>query len=969
MKNYLTTGIFAFVCLLIAQITVAQDGNKKNLLFIITDQQRFDALGYAGNSVIQTPNLDRLAKQGAYFKNAYTPCAVCGPARSSILTGSSVESTGVNSNTQTYYYEGEGIMTMPTFDEILAENGYRCEYYGKWHAMSKHAEVYENPIPTAENGKSVFGPGGQSHIWRDYLKPFGPIPSPGTGEFVDGMSKYPYLANPLDRYYGKTWQELQSQNLDHSQPDQHGELKLDSAHTMTAFQARQTLEAIERLKDTTFSITCSFHFPHSPMLTPVPYYGMYPVQDMIPPVSINDNMQNSPYVNSNGRKSRTEYADPEKIKYMISEYYGIITEIDDWIGLILDKLDTLGIADNTMIIFTSDHGEMLGAHGMREKNIFYEESAHIPLLISCPGDVQAETRVDGYVSLIDLFPTILDYLEVPEKESEGESLRGLIEGTDTVHGKYVVTEWDRNNISNYMVVKDGWKLIIPYTIKSTVINAMYDLNTDPHEMNNLLGSNPDRAQYQDKAEELRACLVEWLEDKNSVHTYSVSQRDLLNGGKPTGNNAAFISQEVPELKNGDTVTVSITMKNTGVSTWTEKGQFRLGSQGPAGNEFWGLNRVELNAGDSILPGNEKSFTFEVIVPDADGIYNFQWQMVQDGEEWFGAKSDLKQVISGNPGSYLDDCDATTDWKSSAGLSLNTTDHKQGSACIEFSAASTDEFKKAFSTPFNSRGSVESTELRFWYYVSDVTKLDTKGQVEIGSAGKPDQNEFNWKLTGLTNGWNYITLKTSEAGVSGGSPNLNAINWFRIYRQKLGSVITRIDAIQLIDPEVGPVFTLLINEGSGGGNYPEGEEVTISALPPPGGMRFDKWIVESGSPNISDLTESRTTLTMGDGPALISASYISTVAVESNRSNDYSVKIYPNPAITEFSIEFPLEEESVINISLMDLSGRIVQNSVNNLILNPGKGLVKMSVADINPGTYIMRLKIQNNLYTNLIIIQ
>ena len=165
------------------------------------------------------------------------------------------------------------------------------------------------------------------------------------------------------------------------------------------------------------------------MLIPEPYYGMYPVEDMIPPVSINDPMNNSPYVNSNSRQSRTEYADPEKIKYMISEYYGIITEIDDWVGKILDKLDSLGLADQTLVIFTSDHGEMLGAHGMREKNIFYEESAHIPLLIRFPGEVQAETTVDGYVSLVDLFPTILDYLEVPEKESDGKSLRGLIEGS------------------------------------------------------------------------------------------------------------------------------------------------------------------------------------------------------------------------------------------------------------------------------------------------------------------------------------------------------------------------------------------------------------------------------------------------------------------------------------------------------------------------------------------------------------
>jgi arylsulfatase A-like enzyme len=664
-------------------------------LFIITDQQRYDALAYAGNSVIQTPNLDRLAQQGAFFRNAYTPCAVCGPARSSILTGFAVENTGVYSNDQTYFYSDTEVMSMPTFDEILAEKGYRCEYYGKWHALSSHAEIYENPVQITTSGHSIFGSGGQSRVYRDYLATLGSTPNPGEGEFVDGISKYPYLANPLDRYYGMSFEELQSSGLIHSQPDQHGELRIDKEHTMTAFQARQALEAIERLKDTTFSITCSFHFPHSPMLAPVPYYGMYPVEDMIPPSSINDEMQNSPYVGSNQRKKRTEYADPEKIKYMISEYYGLISEIDEWVGKILDKLDELGIADNTMIIFTSDHGEMLGAHGMREKNVFFEESAHIPLLISSIGDVPAETIVEGYVSLIDLFPTILDYLDVPEQVSEGKSLRGLIEGTDTVHGRYVVTEWDRDNISNYMVIKDGWKLIIPYTIKSTVINAMYDLNSDPYEINNLLGSNPDRALYQEEAEELRACLLEWLAARNSIHYYSVSQRDLLNGGKPTGNDAEFVSQDVHNLRAGDTVTVSITMKNTGITPWTQSGQFKLGSQGPADNKNWGTERVLLHVGDSIVPGAEKTFTFEVIVPDVDGIFNFQWQMVQDGEEWFGAKSELKQVVSGNPGSYLDDCDEIAGWKSSSGLTLNVSDYKQGNACIEFTGGSTDEFKKVF----------------------------------------------------------------------------------------------------------------------------------------------------------------------------------------------------------------------------------------------------------------------------------
>lgn len=848
-------GIILLLSLSFAQIVTSQT-QKKNLLFIITDQQRYDAMSIAGNTILRTPNLDRLGQQGAHFKNAYTPMAVCGPTRASILTGSTVEHTGVNTNGKTYDYQEEGLMTMPTFDEILTENGYHCEYYGKWHAPSSHAEVYKNPVTVAQNGKSVFGSGGQAHIWRDELKKLGPIPTPGTGEFIDGMSKWPYVADPLDKYYGLTNQQLIDQNLKHAQPDQHGELLLDNNYTMTAFQALQTIEALERLKDETFSITCSFHFPHSPMVVPEPFYSMYPVENMVVPSSINDDMQNSPYQSSNGRLNKTEYADAEKIKYMISNYYGLIAEIDEWVGKILDKVDELGLTDNTLIIFTSDHGEMLGAHGMREKNVFYEESAHIPLLISSPGDIEAGKVIEGYTSTIDLFPTILDYLEVPEHKSDGKSLRGLIEETDKTHGQYVVTEWDTNGDKdpNYMIVKDGWKLMIPYSIKSTVINALYDMNTDPHETNNLLGNNPDRAQFLDKAEDLRGSLLEWLAKNNSIHHYSVSQRDLLNGGRPTGNNAAFVSQDIPTLEPGNTYTVSVTMKNTGTTTWTPDGNFQLGSQSPADNKIWELDRINLNVNEKVEPNDEKTFTFNIKVPNSDGIYNFQWQMIQEGEEWFGAKSTMQQVVLGDPGSYLDDCDDITDWKSSAGLILNTTEKQQGTASIEFTGSNTDEFKKIYSTPHDAKGTESGTVLKFWYYVSDPSLFESTNQVEIGSDGKPDSNEYNWNLKDLSAGWNFIELNTSEAGKIG-NPDLSAINWFRIYRGKSGSVTTRIDGIQLsgeMDDSKNLDFTTLNNKimagyqgwfntpgdgnqygwihWSSGGQKPNAENITIDMWP-------------------------------------------------------------------------------------------------------------------------------------------
>jgi len=504
-------------------------GDKHNLLFIMTDQQRSDALSIAGNTVLETPNLDRLAKQGAFFRNAYTPCAVCAPARASILTGHIVEHTGAKTNAQAYYVEEDGLMPMPTFDEILTEQGYHCEYYGKWHTVSSHSEVYKNPVKAAENGKSVFGPGGQRYVYLDYLDKRDPEREPKSGELIDTFTGRPYRTDPLDKHHGMTDAELKASKAKYPQCDLHGELLIPRELTLTAFQAKQTIEAIERLKDKPFSITCSFHFPHAPMLPPEPYYSMYPAKDMVPPVSISDDMVNSPYRTANGRLGNPEYADPQKIKYMISNYYGLVKEIDDWVGVILDTLDKHGLTEKTLVIFTSDHGEMLGAHGLREKNVFYEESAHIPLLIRLPGKIKSNTKVNGYVSLVDLFPTILDCLEMGTHKSDGKSLRGLIEGTDKEHGKYVVTEWDyRGDVSpNYMIVKDGWKLIIPYSETSKVLNAMYDLHTDPHEMNNLLGNNPNRRRFAEKAEELRTCLLGWLRKTGSKHYKGVKERELI----------------------------------------------------------------------------------------------------------------------------------------------------------------------------------------------------------------------------------------------------------------------------------------------------------------------------------------------------------------------------------------------------------------------------------------------------------
>jgi len=264
-----------------------------------------------------------------------------------------------------------------------------------------------------------------------------------------------------------------------------------------------------------------------------------------------------------------------------------------------------------------------------------------------------------------------------------------------------------------------------------------------------------------------------------------------------GNGSEFVSQQdVPFTMDLDEkVTVSVTLKNIGTTAWTKADGYILGSQNPEDNNTWGLDRVSFEDSDNILPNEEKTFEFEITAPSLAGYNNFQWRMIQEGVERFGAATTNKIIVVGGGGDYLDDCDSKTDWNPGS-LTLNTTDKIQGVGCLEFAGTAVDEYSKVFGTPYNPNGTESGTVLQFWYYVSDVSLLRGENQVEIGSSGRPDSNEYSWSLDDLNDGWNFIQLNTSEAGKSG-NPDLSAINWFRLYRFKTGDVITRIDAIELL----------------------------------------------------------------------------------------------------------------------------------------------------------------------------
>ncbi|MFC1793957.1 sulfatase-like hydrolase/transferase [Planctomycetota bacterium] len=482
---------------------------KPNLLFIMTDQQRFDALSYAGNKILNTPNMDRLAREGAWFENTHTQCAVCVPARASMLTGHTVANTKVISNKQAYVQEGTGVMPMKTYDEILSEDGYECEYYGKWHTPVFRARVYNNPITAAGIHKTELGPGKKA-AYLKYLDTLYPDREIKEGELEDTLTERPYVPDLIDRRFDLKNKGLES-DIKVGQSDIHGTTTIPTEYHISAFEAGKTIQALEKLKDKPFSITCSFHHPHPPYLAAEKYSHMYPPEDMVPPVSIDDDMADSPYLRV---KKRTDekYSDPKMIQHFISEYYALVKEVDDWVGRVLDKLDELGLTDNTLVVFTSDHGEMLGSHGMRGKFCFYEESSHVPMMIRFPGRIKPGTKVRAPVSNMDLFATILDYLEMPANPSDGSSLRRLIEGTVNEEDMYVVTEWlsDLQGKPSHMVLKGGWKLMRPDPSAKKVRKALYNLNDDPHELKNLLVDGVDSKAYAAKVAELETCFQDWM---------------------------------------------------------------------------------------------------------------------------------------------------------------------------------------------------------------------------------------------------------------------------------------------------------------------------------------------------------------------------------------------------------------------------------------------------------------------------
>ncbi|MBN2639546.1 MAG: sulfatase-like hydrolase/transferase [Bacteroidales bacterium] len=521
-----TKYLIAFLLKGLTLSTTAQQIRTPNILLIMTDQHSWDAVGYAGNKAIKTPNLDRLASEGVNFSQAITACPVSAPARTSIMTGRLTESTTIRRNSDVE----KGICNYPTFDEILTKSGYKSEYWGKFHAPERMARIYQNPPVEGMRGTEPIVD--WEPIYVRYLQKNIKKRALNKGELYETSfygGTIPYKPDPIDDLYeqataGNIPVDMGLKTI--SQATVHGKLDLPKEHTITAVQGRQTIEALERLKDDQFILTASFHCPHVPITPSEPYASLYKAKEMETPLSITDKRENSPYQPG---KILRPYNDKEKVQYMVANYYAFVTEVDVWVGKILNKLDDLGLRENTLVVFVSDHGEMLGAHGMRGKFNFYEESVRVPFIMRYPGHITAGKKLSNPVSILNIFPTILDYVGINNIPSDGYSLKELIEGKGGAKYDFAVSEWNwmDENVPSIMIRTNEWKLMTTHREGGKNIEALFDLKNDPHELNNLLGSNPERFKYQSKAEELRTKLVEYLLDVKSPLKEGVAARELV----------------------------------------------------------------------------------------------------------------------------------------------------------------------------------------------------------------------------------------------------------------------------------------------------------------------------------------------------------------------------------------------------------------------------------------------------------
>lgn len=459
-----------------------------NIVVLMSDQQRLDTVScYGLNQICQTPHIDALAARGVRFDAAFTPTAICSPARASFYTGLYPHKHGVTANGLCLREGVRGI------NHYLDEAGYRCGYAGKWHVDEQtgptgYGFAGQDFMGYAFPGSGLlpglqFGAKPRGHNpYADYLKERGFDPPPRVSHRFVGT-------NPSN--------QAQEMFALHEGPVE------SCIEYFVAEEAMRVLDEVATAEQP-FFLWANFWGPHSPSLVPEPYFSMYDPQAIPEHPGYAETFAKKPYRQQLIERlwGLGDYGWPG-FQQIAARYFGHCTLIDDMVGRVVARLEQLGVLDNTIIVYTADHGDCLGAHKLIEKGEFmYDEIYRIPLVVAHPDCQTPNTACDEFVYLHEIMLSALDAagLDVPA-ELDGQSFLAAMEGRPFANGREeVYCVFDRHfTVANQRMVRTRTH---QFTFNSGDPGELYDLQRDPYQLDNVYGDPAYKAVRQDLLERM-----------------------------------------------------------------------------------------------------------------------------------------------------------------------------------------------------------------------------------------------------------------------------------------------------------------------------------------------------------------------------------------------------------------------------------------------------------------------------------
>jgi iduronate 2-sulfatase len=461
MKQLIT---FVAFILILTWAGLAQAVTKPNVLFLVSDDLN-NFLGCYGDPRAKTPHLDKLAARGVLFDRAYCTFPLCGPSRNSFLTGLYPNSTGILANAQIFRQTIPSHRSLP---QAFRNAGYFAARIGK---------LYHYNVPKSIGTNGHDDPGS----WELELNPAG----------VDRLEEEPNIFSLTPGEFGGTLSWLASSNP-------------DAKHTdgRNAADAEWVLERCAKQQDRPFFLAVGFFRPHTPYVAPRdPYFEYYPESEMPVVQHVEEDQADIPPPGLGSYKREQDKLTDDLRRQCVQAYYASISFMDAQVGRVVDALDRLGLADNTIIVFTSDHGYHMGEHGLWQKMSLFEESSRVPLLIVAPGVTTAAGVAKTPVSQVDLYPTLAELCDVRVPDGlQGQSLVPILKDPRAAGRGWALTQVMRGGGPNRASVTTNVSAMGPrffgYSLRvlrwrytewdeGRQGRELYDHDTDPRELKNL----------------------------------------------------------------------------------------------------------------------------------------------------------------------------------------------------------------------------------------------------------------------------------------------------------------------------------------------------------------------------------------------------------------------------------------------------------------------------------------------------